>query len=45
MKSNYDTISFCFSRDGKINAIEEFFSQLKHYINKKSHNTYEDIVK
>ena len=26
------------------NAIEEFFSQLKHYIKKKSPNTYEDIV-
>ena len=25
------------------NAIEEFFSQLKHYIKKKSPNTYEDI--
>jgi len=26
------------------NAIEEFFNQLKHYIKKKSPNTYEDIV-
>lgn len=26
------------------NAIEEFFSQLKHYIKKESPNTYEDIV-
>jgi len=25
------------------NAIEEFFSQLKHYIKKESPNTYEDI--
>lgn len=25
------------------NTIEEFFSQLKHYIKKKSPNTYEDI--
>jgi len=27
------------------NAIEEFFSQLKHYIKKESPNTYEDIDK
>ena len=27
------------------NAIEEFFSQLKHYIKKESPNTYEDIHK
>ena len=27
------------------NAIEEFFSQLKHYIKKESPNTYRDIVK
>ena len=27
------------------NAIEEFFSQLKHYIKKQSPNTYEDIDK
>lgn len=27
------------------NAIEEFFSQLKHYIKKESPNTYEDIEK
>jgi len=26
------------------NAIEEFFSQLKHYIKKESPNTYDDIV-
>ena len=26
------------------NAIEEFFSQLKHYIKKESPNTYEEIV-
>ena len=25
------------------NSIEEFFSQLKHYIKKESPNTYEDI--
>jgi putative transposase len=25
------------------NAIEDFFSQLKHYIKKESPNTYEDI--
>jgi putative transposase len=25
------------------NSIEEFFSQLKHYIKKKSPNTFEDI--
>ena len=25
------------------NAIEEFFSQLKHYIKKETPNTYEDI--
>ena len=25
------------------NAIEEFFSQLKHYIKKESPNTYDDI--
>ena len=27
------------------NSIEEFFSQLKHYIKKQSPNTYEDIDK
>jgi transposase len=27
------------------NAIEEFFSQLKHYIKKESPNTYDDIDK
>ena len=27
----------------EINAIEEFFSQLKHYIKKESPNTYDDI--
>ncbi len=27
------------------NAIEEFFSQLKHYIKKESPNTYEEIDK
>ena len=27
------------------NSIEEFFSQLKHYIKKGSSNTYEDINK
>ena len=27
------------------NSIEEFFSQLKHYIKKESTNTYEDIYK
>ena len=27
----------------KTNSIEEFFSQLKHYIKKESPNTYEDI--
>ena len=27
------------------NGIEEFFSQLKHYIKKESPNTYEDIYK
>ena len=27
------------------NAIEEFFSQLKHYIKKESPNTYDDIHK
>ena len=27
------------------NSIEEFFSQLKHYIKKESPNTYEDIDK
>ena len=29
----------------KTNSIEEFFSQLKHYIKKESPNTYEDIDK
>jgi putative transposase len=27
----------------EINSIEEFFSQLKHYIKKESPNTYDDI--
>ena len=27
------------------NSIEEFFSQLKHYIKKESPNTYDDIYK
>jgi transposase len=27
------------------NAIEEFFSQLKHYIKKESPNTYESVIK
>ena len=27
------------------NSIEEFFSQLKHYIKKQNPNTYEDIDK
>ena len=27
------------------NSIEEFFSQLKHYIKKKSPNTYDDIYR
>ena len=27
------------------NSIEEFFSQLKHYIKKEIPNTYEDIYK
>ena len=27
------------------NSIEEFFSQLKHYIKKRKSNTYEDIYK
>jgi len=26
------------------NAIEEFFSQLKHYIKKESPNTYEELI-
>ena len=29
----------------EINSIEEFFSQLKHYIKKESPNTYDNIYK
>ena len=38
-------IQFHIIHHPETNAIEEFFSQLKHYIKKESPNTYDDIDK
>ena len=38
-RKNYNYRRIC----PETNAIEEYFSQLKHYIKKESPNTYEDI--
>ena len=42
--SDNDLLYFC-RYHPETNSIEEFFSQLKHYIKKDSSNTYDDIYK
>ena len=46
-KIEYDNNNLLYSvpYHPETNSIEEFFSQLKHYIKKESPNTYEDIYK
>ena len=43
IESNHNHLLYSVPYHPETNAIEEFFSQLKHYIKKESPNTYEDI--
>ena len=43
IESNHNHLLYSVPYHPETNSIEEFFSQLKHYIKKESPNTYEDI--
>ena len=43
IEDNQNHLLYSVSYHPETNSIEEFFSQLKHYIKKESPNTYEDI--
>ena len=45
IENDSNKLLYLFSYHPENNSIEEFFSQLKHYIKKQSPNTYEDIDK
>ena len=44
IKNSNNHLMYSVPYNPSTNAIEEFFSQLKHYIKKESPNTYDDIV-
>ena len=43
IENNHNHLLYSVPYHPETNSIEEFFSQLKHYIKKESPNTYEDI--
>ena len=43
--SNHNHLLYSVPYHPETNSIEEFFSQLKHYIKKESPNTYDDIYR
>ena len=43
IENDSNKLLYLFPYHPENNSIEEFFSQLKHYIKKESPNTYEDI--
>jgi transposase len=43
IEDNHNYLLYSVPYHPETNSIEEFFSQLKHYIKKESPNTYEDI--
>jgi transposase len=45
IEDNHNYLLYSVPYHPETNSIEEFFSQLKHYIKKESPNTYEDIDK
>ena len=45
IEDNHNHLLYSVPYHPETNSIEEFFSQLKHYIKKESPNTYEDIYK
>ena len=45
IENDSNKLLYLFPYHPENNSIEEFFSQLKHYIKKQSPNTYEDIDK
>ena len=45
IENNKNELLYSVPYHPETNSIEEFFSQLKHYIKKESPNTYEEIDK
>ncbi len=45
IESNHNHLLYSVPYHPETNSIEEFFSQLKHYIKKQNPNTYEEIDK
>ena len=45
IEDNHNHLLYSVPYHPETNSIEEFFSQLKHYIKKESPNTYDDIYK
>ena len=43
IENSKNELLYSFPYHEETNAIEEYFSQLEHYIKKESPNTYEDI--
>ena len=43
IEDNHNYLLYSVPYHPETNSIEEFFSQLKHYIKKESPNTYDDI--